>query len=69
MNNDSIYDEEYRKFFVEPTENEKPKIDNIDELKESYLKLVDLYPKSNFLLKAESVYESCLKMKNNINKK
>lgn len=45
---------------------ESKKIERLDLAMESYLKLVDLYPKSNFLLKAESIYENCLKMKNNI---
>jgi len=30
---------------------------------ETYLKFVDLYPKSSYLLKAESVYTSCLQVK------
>ena len=47
---------------------EHKKLERIDLCIESYLKLVDLYPKSNFLSKAESVYESCLKMKSNIKK-
>ena len=47
---------------------ESKKLERLNLAMESYLKLVDLYPKSNYLLKAESVYESCLKMKNNINK-
>jgi len=47
---------------------ESKKIERLNLAMESYLKLLDLYPKSNFLSKAESVYESCLKMKSNINK-
>ena len=40
MNNDSIDDVVYRKFFIEPSENSKSKYDNIDELKESYVKII-----------------------------
>jgi outer membrane protein assembly factor BamD len=44
---------------------EAKKIERLDLAMESYLKLLDLYPKSNYLQKAESIYESCRKMKNN----
>ena len=47
---------------------ETKKLERLNLAMESYLKLVDLYPKSSFRPKAESVYESCLKMKSNINK-
>ena len=47
---------------------ETKKLERLNLAMESYLKLVDLYPKSTFRPKAESVYESCLKMKSNINK-
>jgi outer membrane protein assembly factor BamD len=47
---------------------ETKKLERLNLAIESYLKLVDLYPKSNFLNKAENVYESCLKMKSNIKK-
>ncbi len=47
---------------------ESKKLERLNLAIESYLKLVDLYPKSNFLSKAENVYESCLKMKSNIKK-
>jgi outer membrane protein assembly factor BamD len=46
---------------------ESKKIERLNLAMESYLKLVDLYPKSSYLQRAESVYESCVKMKNNIN--
>ncbi|MFO0323156.1 MAG: outer membrane protein assembly factor BamD [Bacteroidota bacterium] len=46
---------------------ESKKLERLDLAMESYLKLLDLYPKSNYLLKAENIYESCLKIKNNIN--
>ncbi len=36
---------------------------------ETYLKFVDLYPKSTFLSKAESVYSSCVHVKENITNK
>ena len=47
---------------------ETKKLERLNLAMESYLKLVDLYPKSSYRPKAESVYESCLKMKSNINK-
>lgn len=46
---------------------ETKKLERLNLAIENYLKFVDLYPKSNFLSKAESVYESCLKMKSNLN--
>ena len=46
---------------------ETKKLERLNLAMESYLKLVDLYPKSSYLSKAESIYESCVKMKNNIN--
>lgn len=46
---------------------ETKKLERLNLAMESYLKLVDLYPKSSYLRKAETVYESCLKIKNNIN--
>jgi outer membrane protein assembly factor BamD len=46
---------------------ETKKLERLNLAMESYLKLVDLYPNSSFLRKAESVYESCLKIKKNIN--
>ena len=45
---------------------ETKKIERLNLAMESYLKLVDLYPKSSYLRRAESVYESCQRMKNNI---
>ncbi len=45
------------------------KIERLDSAIESYLKFVDLYPKSNYLGKAEGVYSSCLQVKENILKK
>lgn len=47
---------------------ETKKLERIDLAMESYLKLVDLYPKSSYLQRAESIYESCSKMRSNINK-
>jgi hypothetical protein len=44
-------------------------MERLDGAMETYLKFVDLYPKSNFLVKAESVYSSCLQVKENITKK
>jgi outer membrane protein assembly factor BamD len=48
---------------------ETKRLERLNLAMESYLKLLNLYPKSNYLSKAEAVYESCLKMKNNINNK
>ena len=48
---------------------ETKKLERLNLAMESYLKLLDLYPKSSYLSKAEAVYESCQKMKNNINNK
>jgi outer membrane protein assembly factor BamD len=45
---------------------ETKKLERLNLSIESYLKLVDLYPNSNYLSKAESIYESCKKMKSNI---
>lgn len=47
---------------------EAKKLERINLAMESYLKLLDLYPNSNFVQKAEGVYQSCLKLKSNINK-
>ncbi len=41
------------------------KIERLDKAIECYLKFVDLYPKSDFLAKAESVYSSCVQVKEN----
>ncbi len=48
---------------------ESKKAERLDLAMESYLKLVDLYPKSSYLPKAETVYESCVKIKSNLNQK
>jgi outer membrane protein assembly factor BamD (BamD/ComL family) len=48
---------------------ETKKLERLNLAMESYLKLVDLYPKSNYAQKAEAIYESCLKIKSNINLK
>lgn len=45
---------------------ETKKLERLNLSIESYLKLVDLYPNSSYLSKAESIYESCKKMKSNI---
>lgn len=46
---------------------ENKKLERLNLAIENYLKFVDLYPKSSFLNRAENVYESCLKMKSNLN--
>ena len=45
------------------------KKERLDKAIESYLKFVDLYPKSEYLAKAEGVYSSALQEKENIIKK
>jgi outer membrane protein assembly factor BamD len=45
------------------------KMERLDGAIESYLKFVDLYPKSEFLVRAEGIYTSALKEKENILKK
>lgn len=45
------------------------KMERLDGAIESYLKFVDLYPKSNYFGKAEEVYSKCLKEKEDILKK
>lgn len=47
---------------------ETKKVERLDLAMETYLKLLDLYPKSSYLQRAESIYESCQRMKSNINK-
>ncbi len=47
---------------------ETKKLERLDLAMESYFKLVDLYPKSSYLTRAESIYQSCVRMKSNINK-
>ncbi len=48
---------------------ETKKIERLDLAMESYLKLLDLYPKSSYLAKAENIYESCQRMKSNLKQK
>ena len=45
---------------------ESKKLERLNLAMESYLKLVDLYPKSNFLNKSENIYESCVRLKKDI---
>ncbi len=45
------------------------KVERLDGAIENYLKFVDLYPKSEYLGRAENVYSSCLKEKEDILKK
>ncbi len=47
---------------------ETKKLERLDLAMETYLKMLDLYPKSSYLQRAESIYESCQRMKSNINK-
>ena len=41
------------------------KTERLDGAIENYLKFVDLYPKSDYLFKAENVYTSCIQVKGN----
>ena len=45
---------------------EKKKLERLNAAIETYQKFVDLYPKSKFVKDAEVIYESCVKMKNNL---
>jgi len=45
---------------------ESKKLERLNLAMESYLKLVDLYPKSSYSSKAKSVYQNCIKMKSNL---
>ena len=45
---------------------EKKKLERLNSAIETYQKFVDLYPKSKFVKDAQIVYESCVKMKNNL---
>lgn len=47
---------------------ETKKLERLDLAMETYLKLLDLYPNSSYLQRAETIYESCQRMKSNINK-
>lgn len=47
---------------------ETKKVERLDLAMDTYLKLLDLYPKSSYLQRAENIYESCQRMKSNINK-
>ena len=47
---------------------ETKKLERLNLSIENHLKLLDLYPKSNFLVRSENVYESCVKLKNDIKK-
>ena len=42
------------------------KIERLDMAIENYIKFLDLYPKSSYLSRAESIYSSCKKLKENI---
>ncbi len=44
------------------------KLERLDLAMESYLKLLDLYPKSSYINKAETIYQSCVRLKSNLNK-
>ncbi|MGZ3932521.1 MAG: outer membrane protein assembly factor BamD, partial [Bacteroidia bacterium] len=45
------------------------KVQRLDGAIESYLKFVDLYPKSEFLGKAEGIYTTCVQVKENLKKR
>ncbi|MFN5183281.1 MAG: outer membrane protein assembly factor BamD [Bacteroidota bacterium] len=45
---------------------EKKKLERINLAIETYQKFVDLYPRSKWVKDAEVIYESCVKMKNNL---
>jgi outer membrane protein assembly factor BamD len=43
------------------------KEERLDGAIENYVKFLDLYPNSSYLSRAESIYSSCKKLKENIN--
>lgn len=43
------------------------KIERLDLAIENYVKFIDLYPKSSYLSRSESIYNSCKKLKENLN--
>ena len=45
---------------------ESKKLERLNLSIENHLKLLDLYPKSNFLTKSENIYESCVRLKKDI---
>ncbi len=58
--------ESYYQLAINSLENKK--LERLNLAMESYLKLLDLYPKSSYLQKAESVYDNCIKQKIVLNK-
>lgn len=46
---------------------ETKKLERLDLAMESYLKFVDLYPKSSYLQRAEIINQSCIRMRSNLN--
>jgi outer membrane protein assembly factor BamD len=44
------------------------KEERLDGAIENYVKFLDLYPNSSYLSRAESVYNSCKRIKENLNK-
>ncbi|MCD6067748.1 MAG: outer rane assembly lipoprotein YfiO [Bacteroidetes bacterium] len=46
---------------------DKKKGERLDNSIESYLKFLDLYPQSSYLREAEDIYESCKKLKDELN--
>lgn len=47
---------------------ETKKVERLNLSIENHLKLLDLYPQSTFLSKSESIYQTCIKLKNDIKK-
>ena len=43
------------------------KAERLDNAIENYVKLLDLYPNSSYLSRAESIYNSCKRLKENLN--
>jgi len=43
------------------------KVERLDGAIENYVKFVDLYPKSSYLSRAESIYTSCKRLKEKVN--
>ncbi len=55
------------KFAVNSVDNRKG--ERLQTVMDAYLKFVDEYPKSDFLKEAQSIYDSCVKIKSELNNK
>ena len=69
----SIYDEEMHLLLIDSyyvlaiNSVQSKKEERLDGAIENYVKFLDLYPNSSYLSRAESIYSSCKKLKENLN--